>query len=65
MPPSTMAQIPLTEKFPTRSEIEEIDESKNVVATYITSAANDGRNNVRIDVLVRTTRFYLEKIRTD
>jgi hypothetical protein len=48
-----MAQIPLKEKVPSRLEIEEVDESKNVVATYISSAPNDDGKTSRIDVVVK------------
>ncbi|TVY44262.1 RUS1 family protein-like protein [Lachnellula subtilissima] len=47
-----MAQVALKEKMPLRLEIEEIDESKNIVATYIASAPNDDWKPSRIDVVV-------------
>jgi hypothetical protein len=47
-----MAQKPLKQSAPHRIEIQETDESKNVVATYITSPADRPENKGRIDVIV-------------
>ncbi|TVY30540.1 RUS1 family-like protein [Lachnellula hyalina] len=58
-----MAQVALKEKTPLRLEIEEIDESKNVVATYIASAPNDDWKTSRIDVVVpKNTNSYARSI---
>lgn len=47
-----MAQVPFKAKTPLRLRIEEVDESKNIVATYIASAPNDDWKTSRIDVVV-------------
>ena len=47
-----MAQTPLKEEKASHLEIDEIDESKNVVATYIASAPYENGKTSRIDVVV-------------
>ncbi|TVY73460.1 RUS1 family protein-like protein [Lachnellula suecica] len=53
-----MAQSPLKEAS-RQLEIEEIDESKNVVATYIASGLDNGGKSSRIDVVIpKNTNSY-------
>jgi hypothetical protein len=52
-----MAQNPLKGSHSEQLEIEEIDESKNIVARYITSAPGNYGSSSRIDVLVNISWF--------
>ncbi|KAF4628777.1 hypothetical protein G7Y89_g9371 [Cudoniella acicularis] len=58
-----MAQSPLKKSSTRRLEIEEIDESKNIVATYISTPPSDKNQNNRIDVIVpKNTNSYARSV---